>query len=157
MNLFKCNADSPETSCHYPGHSEVPTIVKSRCMEKEPKVAVFEDFPADKVEDLMSLARIPLHMLTLIMIILQLLLTSSLKHRPNQLFVTCQLLGKLLHRFLKKRQDRIAAKAPYQTNNPNSAPNKPFESMSWLELGHLAPYGISKFCPKTVIPLILDM
>lgn len=36
-----------------------------------------------------------------------------------------------LHRFLEKRKDRIAARAPYQTSNPMAAPNKPAE---WLEL-----------------------
>ncbi|KAE9608179.1 hypothetical protein Lal_00003534 [Lupinus albus] len=40
-----------------------------------------------------------------------------------------------LHRFLEKRKDRIAAKAPYQMKNHIFSANKPIESMSWLGLG----------------------
>jgi|UniRef100_A0A2N9I6F7 jasmonate ZIM domain-containing protein len=39
-----------------------------------------------------------------------------------------------LHRFLEKRKDRITARAPYQTNNPEEIPTKPAESKSWLGL-----------------------
>ncbi|TKY72894.1 TIFY 10A [Spatholobus suberectus] len=42
-----------------------------------------------------------------------------------------------LHRFLEKRKDRIAAKAPYQVTNGPA--NKPAESMSWLGLGATSP------------------
>ncbi|KAL2327300.1 hypothetical protein Fmac_020727 [Flemingia macrophylla] len=41
-----------------------------------------------------------------------------------------------LHRFLEKRKDRIAAKAPYQVTNGHA--NKP-ESMPWLGLGASSP------------------
>ncbi|XP_061362516.1 protein TIFY 10A-like [Gastrolobium bilobum] len=44
-----------------------------------------------------------------------------------------------LHRFLEKRKDRIAAKAPYQLTNPMGSANKPAESMSWLGLGAKSP------------------
>ncbi|XP_015931685.1 protein TIFY 10A [Arachis duranensis] len=41
-----------------------------------------------------------------------------------------------LHRFLEKRKDRIASKAPYQSSSPVSVPNKAAESsMAWLGLG----------------------
>ncbi|RDY00661.1 Protein TIFY 10A, partial [Mucuna pruriens] len=42
-----------------------------------------------------------------------------------------------LHRFLEKRKDRIAAKAPYQVTNGPS--NKPAEPMSWLGLSATSP------------------
>lgn len=40
-----------------------------------------------------------------------------------------------LHRFLEKRKDRIAAKAPYEVTNLMGHANKPAESMSWLGFG----------------------
>ncbi|XP_028762578.1 protein TIFY 10A [Neltuma alba] len=45
-----------------------------------------------------------------------------------------------LHRFLEKRKDRIAARAPYQTSNPMAVPNKSNESMPWLELAAKSPH-----------------
>ncbi|XP_020203063.1 protein TIFY 10B [Cajanus cajan] len=42
-----------------------------------------------------------------------------------------------LHRFLEKRKDRIASKAPYQVTNGDA--NKPGESMPWLGLGATSP------------------
>ncbi|BAU00394.1 hypothetical protein VIGAN_10198300 [Vigna angularis var. angularis] len=39
-----------------------------------------------------------------------------------------------LHRFLEKRKDRIAARAPYQTSNHMEALSKPGESTPWLTL-----------------------
>ncbi|WVZ11274.1 hypothetical protein V8G54_015804 [Vigna mungo] len=39
-----------------------------------------------------------------------------------------------LHRFLEKRKDRIAARAPYQTSNHMEALSKPDESTPWLTL-----------------------
>ncbi|KAG4993261.1 hypothetical protein AAZX31_11G037700 [Glycine max] len=44
-----------------------------------------------------------------------------------------------LHRFLEKRKDRIAARAPYQTSNHMAALNKPAESMTWLTLAPKSP------------------
>ncbi|OIV98352.1 hypothetical protein TanjilG_16679 [Lupinus angustifolius] len=44
-----------------------------------------------------------------------------------------------LHRFLAKRKDRIAAKAPYQITSHMEAANKGVESMSWLGLGAKSP------------------
>ncbi|KAL2338822.1 hypothetical protein Fmac_013268 [Flemingia macrophylla] len=149
-------------------HSEVPTIVKPslfKFMEKEPKasqltifyagqVVVFDDFPADKVEEIMSLVskRTPQQSKD----------SSAYSHTHKQhgnhpFFVpniTLQIPSSFipiacdlpiarkvsLHRFLERRKDRfmlvyrIAAKAPYKTNNPNSASRKLGESMSWLGL-----------------------
>ncbi|KAJ7956008.1 Tify domain-containing protein/CCT_2 domain-containing protein [Quillaja saponaria] len=39
-----------------------------------------------------------------------------------------------LHRFLEKRKDRIASRAPYQTSSMGTTPNKADESNSWLGL-----------------------
>ncbi|TKY70763.1 TIFY 10A [Spatholobus suberectus] len=44
-----------------------------------------------------------------------------------------------LHRFLEKRKDRIAARAPYQASNPTAFPNKPAKSMPWLTLAPNSP------------------
>ncbi|RDX61828.1 Protein TIFY 10A, partial [Mucuna pruriens] len=149
---------SPQTA--YPRLSEIPTMVKSsgfKTMEKEPKAAqltifyagqvvVFDDFPAEKVEEIMSFANNGIS---------QSQNSSAYAHTHNQQenhpsFVpnippqvpSRSIASDLpiarkasLHRFLEKRKDRIAAKAPYQTNIPNSAPTKPAESMSWLGLG----------------------
>ncbi|KAG4959237.1 hypothetical protein AAZX31_13G094800 [Glycine max] len=149
---------SPQTA--YPHHSEVPIMVKSsafKSMEKEPKAAqltifyagqvvVFDDFPAEKLEEITSLAGKGIS---------QSQNTSAYAHTHNQQVnhpsfvpnispqapsrpLVCDLpiaRKASLHRFLSKRKDRIAAKAPYQINNPNSASSKPAESMSWLGLG----------------------
>ncbi|KAG4929537.1 hypothetical protein AAZX31_17G046500 [Glycine max] len=149
---------SPQSA--YPHHSEVPTMVKSsafKSIEKEPKAAqltifyagqvvVFDDFPAEKLEEIMSLAGKGIS---------QSQNTSACAHTHNQQGnhpsfvpnvspqapsrpIVCELpiARKVsLHRFLSKRKDRIASKAPYQINNPNSASNKPAESMTWLGLG----------------------
>ncbi|ESW28589.1 hypothetical protein PHAVU_002G002000 [Phaseolus vulgaris] len=44
-----------------------------------------------------------------------------------------------LHRFLEKRKDRIAARAPYQTSNHKATLNKAGESMPWLTLAPKSP------------------
>ncbi|KAJ1418799.1 Tify domain [Sesbania bispinosa] len=141
----------------YPLHTEVPTLVNSSAFKsvgKEPKasqltifyggqVVVFDDFPADKVEEIMSLARKGTS---------QSHNSSAYAYTQNQPSMMIPNINSQapsrpiasglpiarkasLHRFLEKRKDRIAAKAPYQTNNPVSAPNKPTESISWLGLG----------------------
>ncbi|XP_019415911.1 PREDICTED: protein TIFY 10A-like [Lupinus angustifolius] len=64
---------------------------------------------------------------------------SILQHpQPSSRPVVCDLpiaRNASLHRFLEKRKDRIAAKAPYQVTNHIEATNKPIESKSWLGLG----------------------
>ncbi|KAL2338803.1 hypothetical protein Fmac_013249 [Flemingia macrophylla] len=147
---------SPQTAV--PLHSEVPTIVKPslfKSMEKEPKasqltifyagqVVVFDDFPADKVEEIISLVskKTPQQSRN----------SSAYAHTHNQNHpsfvpnitpqtpsrpIACDLpiARKIsLHRFLEKRKDRIAAKAPYQTHTPKFVSDMPAESMAWLGL-----------------------
>ncbi|KAK7265462.1 hypothetical protein RJT34_33082 [Clitoria ternatea] len=152
-NLTTMDLFSPQTAL--PRYSEAPTMVNSSGSRstKEPKasqltifyggqVVVFDEFPADKVEEIMSLANkgIPRSQ------------NSSYGYPHNQPSLTppntipqascgpivCDLpiaRKASLHRFLEKRKDRITSKAPYQTKSPNSAPNKPVESISWLGLG----------------------
>ncbi len=55
-----------------------------------------------------------------------------------------------LHRFLEKRKDRIAARAPYQTSNSMTAPYKPAESMSWFALAPHSPQDKSESCSSFV-------
>ncbi|KAK7388281.1 hypothetical protein VNO78_23095 [Psophocarpus tetragonolobus] len=148
---------SPQNA-YPPRHSEVPPMVKPsafKSMEKDPKAAqltifyagqviVFDDFPREKVEEIMSLANKGIS---------QSQNSSAYAHahahnqqgnhtsfvpQPPSRSIVCDLpiaRKASLHRFLEKRKDRIASKAPYQTNNPNSASHKTAESMSWLGLG----------------------
>ncbi|KAE9606869.1 hypothetical protein Lal_00026351 [Lupinus albus] len=55
-----------------------------------------------------------------------------------------------LYRFLEKRKDRIAARTPYQTSSPITAPYKPAESMSWLVLSPHSPQNRSESCSNFV-------
>ncbi|XP_061343981.1 protein TIFY 10b-like [Gastrolobium bilobum] len=56
-----------------------------------------------------------------------------------------------LHRFLEKRKDRIAAKAPYQISNHMAALNKAAESMSWLALAPKSPQDKSESSSSVVL------
>ncbi|OIW18765.1 hypothetical protein TanjilG_13517 [Lupinus angustifolius] len=136
----------------YSPHStkEVPTLVnpsafKSLC--KEPKAAqltifyggqviVYDDFPADKVDEIMSLARkgISQNQNTSVHAHTQPSMIQEHPHAPPSPIVCDLPIARKasLHRFLEKRKDRIASKAPYQTSNPMTAPNKLAESMAWL-------------------------
>ncbi|XP_057421944.1 protein TIFY 10A-like [Lotus japonicus] len=130
MNLF-----------YPPQQSEVPTLVKSSAMGNEPKAAqltmfyegqviVFDDFPAEKVKEIMAYASKGV---------------SQSQNNNNSAYACNQNQPSIrpivhdlpiarkvsLHRFLEKRKDRISSKAPYQI----SAPEKPVESISWLGLG----------------------
>ncbi|XP_061361747.1 protein TIFY 10A-like [Gastrolobium bilobum] len=155
QNLTTMDLLSPQAA--YPRHTEVPTLVNSsafKSTEKEPKsaqltmfyagqVIVFDDFPAHKVEEMMafatkgisqsqnsSAAYTSTHSQPSIIPNIN----PQIPSRP----ILCDLpiaRKASLHRFLEKRKDRIAAKAPYKTSNPITAPNKPVESMSWLGLG----------------------
>ncbi|MED6171019.1 hypothetical protein PIB30_036777 [Stylosanthes scabra] len=95
------------------------------------QVMVFDDFPADKADKIMSLAKqgnssaCPS--------------THTYLFQPQSTPVVADLpiaRKASLHRFLEKRKDRIAAKAPYQSRNPVSVPSKAPESssMAWLGL-----------------------
>ncbi|KAK7363325.1 hypothetical protein VNO77_05464 [Canavalia gladiata] len=151
-NLTTMDLLSPQTA--YPRFPEVPIMVNASSMAKgEPKAAqltifyagqvvVFDDFPADKVEEIMTLANKGI----------------SQSQNPSACAYTHShpsvvpnivpqapsrpIVGDLpiarkasLHRFLEKRKDRIAAKAPYQTAHHISAIEKPVESTPWLGLG----------------------
>ncbi|XP_024639117.1 protein TIFY 10a-like [Medicago truncatula] len=56
-----------------------------------------------------------------------------------------------LHRFLEKRKDRIAARAPYQTSNQKNH-NKPInEFMSWLSLAPQSPQDHRSECSSSSV------
>ncbi|XP_019463850.1 PREDICTED: protein TIFY 10A-like isoform X2 [Lupinus angustifolius] len=147
-NLITMDLLSPPTAYTPQTTKEVPTLINPsafKSVDKEPKsaqltifyggqVIVYDDFPANKVEEIMSLARKGIsqshntsvygHTLTQ---------PSMIPNTP----IVCDLpiaRKASLHRFLEKRKDRITAKAPYQTSNPMAAPTKPAESMAWLGL-----------------------
>ncbi|KAL1319660.1 hypothetical protein HN51_064461 [Arachis hypogaea] len=102
------------------------------------EVMVFDDIPAEKAEEILSLAKRGNSSAC-----------ASTQHtrpylfQPHSQLQSAPVVGDLpiarkasLHRFLEKRKDRIASKAPYQTSSPVSVPNKAAESsMAWLGLG----------------------
>ncbi|KAE9602503.1 hypothetical protein Lal_00049993 [Lupinus albus] len=129
---------------------KVPTLVNPSAFKslfKDPKAAqltifyggqvnVYDDFPADKVEEIMSFARkgISQNQNTSLHAHTQPSMIQEHTHAPPSPIVCDLPIARKasLHRFLEKRKDRIAAKAPYQKSNPMAAPNKPAESMAWL-------------------------
>ncbi|XP_057726626.1 protein TIFY 10A isoform X1 [Arachis stenosperma] len=102
------------------------------------EVMVFDDIPAEKAEEILSLAKRG-----------NSCACASTQHtrpylfQPHSQLQSAPVVGDLpiarkasLHRFLEKRKDRIASKAPYQSSSPVSVPNKAAESsMAWLGLG----------------------
>ncbi|KAK7347891.1 hypothetical protein VNO80_22432 [Phaseolus coccineus] len=151
---------SPATA--YPHYSELPTVVNNssgfKPVEKEPKAAqmtifyagqvvVFNDFPPEKMEEIMSLARKGMsqspnyhaYAHTRNQQGNHASFVSNVPPQPSSMPIVRDLpiARKVsLHRFFEKRKHRIAANAPYQMNNPNSAPNKhAAESMPWLGFG----------------------
>ena len=131
------------------------------------QVVVFDDFPADKASEIMSYATKggipqsqnnsvytytqsqPSFPPTLIRtsadssapIIPSVNITNSIREHPqasSRPVVYLPIARKAsLHRFLEKRKDRIASKAPYQLANGSS--NQPAESMPWLGLSASSP------------------
>ncbi|AES94352.2 jasmonate zim-domain protein, partial [Medicago truncatula] len=134
-------------------------VMKANIKKEEPKCAqmtilydgkviVFDDVPADKAKDIMDFSTKGI--------------TSTSQHHNNNYAYSsflarnslqdCYQVPSIpaiydlpmtrkasLHRFLEKRKDRIAAKAPYQTSNPTTI-NKPIdESMTWLSLAPQSP------------------
>ncbi|RHN53807.1 putative transcription factor TIFY family [Medicago truncatula] len=136
------------------------SVMKANIIKEEPKctqmtifydgkIIVFDDIPAEKVEDIMVFSSEGT--------------TTSRNHKNNNyafrfaqshpsflarnsannsvqvpsspvIYDLPMTRKASLHRFLEKRKDRIAAKAPYQTSNPTNL-NKPInEFMSWLSL-----------------------
>ncbi|KAE9609937.1 hypothetical protein Lal_00006590 [Lupinus albus] len=153
-NLITRDLFSPPTK-------EVPTLVNPsafKSLGKEPKsaqltifyggqVIVYDDFPANKVEEIMSLARKGIsqnhntsvygHTSTQPSMTPNIIPHNLIQEHPHH----APIVGDLpiarkasLHRFLEKRKDRITAKAPYQTSNPMAVSTKPAESMAWLGL-----------------------
>ncbi|OIV99710.1 hypothetical protein TanjilG_26048 [Lupinus angustifolius] len=163
-NLITMDLLSPPTAYTPQTTKEVPTLINPsafKSVDKEPKsaqltifyggqVIVYDDFPANKVEEIMSLARKGIsqshntsvygHTLTQPSMIPNIVPANLIQEHPHHAPsapIVCDLpiaRKASLHRFLEKRKDRITAKAPYQTSNPMAAPTKPAESMAWLGL-----------------------
>ncbi|CAL0304815.1 unnamed protein product [Lupinus luteus] len=129
------------------------------------QVIIFDDVPADKANELMSLVnkgisetqshpsfphnliRTPADSVTPVVPNVTIIPgsgTNSIHERsqPSSRPVVCYLpiaRKASLHRFMEKRKDRIGAKAPYQITSHMGAANKPIESMSWLGLSAKSP------------------
>ncbi|CAJ1928753.1 unnamed protein product [Sphenostylis stenocarpa] len=128
------------------------------------QVVVFDDIQADKAKDIMSFAikgmsqnqndyaySFPAAIsatssrpFPFLMSIIPSIANTSVQEHPQapSKSVICDLpLARKasLHRFLEKRKDRIAARAPYQTSKQMAALNKPSESMPWLTLAPKSP------------------
>ncbi|ESW26556.1 hypothetical protein PHAVU_003G129200 [Phaseolus vulgaris] len=128
----------------YPHYSELNKSSGFKPVEKEPKasqmtifyagqVVVFNDFPPEKMEEIMSLARKGMSQSP------NYHAYAHTRNQPSSMAIVrgLPIARKVsLHRFFEKRKHRISANAPYQINKPNSAPNKlAAESMPWLGFG----------------------
>ncbi|KAE9604658.1 hypothetical protein Lal_00011060 [Lupinus albus] len=129
------------------------------------QVIIFDDVPADKANELMSfvskgisrtqshptfphnLIRTSACSITPVVPNVTIIPSSGIDSihecsQPSSRPVVCDLpiaRKASLHRFLAKRKDRIAAKAPYQITSHMGAANKPVESMSWIGLSAKSP------------------
>ncbi|XP_027366640.1 protein TIFY 10A-like [Abrus precatorius] len=179
-NLTAMDLLSPQAS--FRPAEEIPTLINSSAIKSVSKgskaaqltifyggqVIVFDDFPADKANELMSFANkgisqsqnnsvytytrsqpsFPPNLIRTsessapVIPSVKIAGTNSIREhaQASSSPVVCDLpiaRKASLHRFLEKRKDRIASKAPYQTTNGSA--NKAAESMSWLVLGAAAP------------------
>ncbi|RDX86609.1 Protein TIFY 10b, partial [Mucuna pruriens] len=140
------------------------------------QVIVFDDIQADKAKDIMSFAGTGVSQnqnnyaytfpaavsacstrpFPFLMNIIPTTANNSVQEHPQAPSkpVICDLpltRKASLHRFLEKRKDRIAARAPYHTSNPMAALNKQAESMSWLALTPKSPQDESESSSNFVL------
>nr|UUG47642.1 jasmonate ZIM domain protein 1 [Gastrodia elata] len=133
IDLFPCNPPDAAPSAKQPEMSQLTIFYGGR-------VLVFDNFPAEKAEDLMQLAskesapaadRPPNS-------------PVIFPSRPQPSFSDLPIARKAsLHRFLEKRKDRITAKAPYQASSGEEGFKKAAFSVKqeeicqqpWLGLG----------------------
>ncbi|XP_058778161.1 protein TIFY 10a-like [Vicia villosa] len=127
------------------------SVIKTSIMKEETKCAqmtifydgkvlVFDDVPAEKAKDIMVFSarnHVQEHP--------QVASTPVIYDLPMTRKAS-------LHRFLEKRKDRIAARAPYQTSNPTVTLSKPIdEHMSWLSLAPQSPQDHKSECSSTSV------
>ncbi|KAI4335184.1 hypothetical protein L6164_013854 [Bauhinia variegata] len=138
---------------------EIPNIVNSSKESKAAQLTIFyagqvfvvDDFPAEKAKEIMSIASSQTQNASAYTFtknqpcfpanLGKITVDSTIQDRPQTPSrpVVCGLpieRKASLHRFLEKRKDRIAAKAPYQTCPNRSAESK---SPSWLGLASQSP------------------
>ncbi|KAK9280742.1 hypothetical protein L1049_003630 [Liquidambar formosana] len=60
---------------------------------------------------------------------------ERIQHQPQAIDSDLRIVRRAsLHRFFEKRKDRVTARAPYQVNDSHSTPPKPEDGNSWLDL-----------------------
>ncbi|GFY98540.1 jasmonate-zim-domain protein 1 [Actinidia rufa] len=171
MELFPQHSGFGSTAAK----EEVTNKVDSSANKSEPETAqmtifyagqviVFNDFPADKAEEIILLAGkgsspnpttvaatpvqkpiepthlIPTSSSTVVPNFGNNLIQEHAQ-QPSQPVVSDLPIARKasLARFLEKRKDRIVARAPYPTSNSTGYPSKPAESKSWLGLAAQTP------------------
>ncbi|PSS02044.1 Protein TIFY 10A like [Actinidia chinensis var. chinensis] len=163
MELFPQHSGFGSTAAE----EEVINKVDSSANKSEPETAqmtifyagqviVFNDFPADKAEQIMFLAGkgsspnttkpieptnlIPTSSSTVVPNFVNNLIQEHAQQPAQPVVSDLPIARKAsLARFLEKRKDRIVAKAPYPTSNSTAYPSKPAETKSWLGLAAQTP------------------
>ncbi|XP_004511742.1 protein TIFY 10a-like [Cicer arietinum] len=115
------------------------------------KVFVFDDIPAEKAKEIMSFSTKGIISQN------QNNYTHTFVHDHPQvpsipIIYDLPMTRKAsLHRFLEKRKDRIAGRAPYQTSK-SATLNKPIdESMAWLSLAPQSPQDNKSECSSSSV------